>query len=278
MALIGNRSVLHKSPGRFLSGTVASIERSNFNKPGMLANRFQSMSYVFGGLPTGHLAPSSWSLPRTGGAMSSRNEAVIDFAASGNAAQGINLSGSASIVFDVDGLAAAIASASGSASIVFTVAGNAVAPLSAIGTAAILFTATGQLSAPASVAGTTTITFAGAAVTGAIGHMVAEPIDAALTPDVIAAAVWAYVTRTLTSGGGGGGGATAEEVWEYATRTLTVDSGLTVQQAAQLAELWRLAGLDIANPMTVTPTTRVAGAIELEFTGDPDISVTVTRQ
>jgi hypothetical protein len=33
------------------------------------------------------------------------------------------------------------------------------------------------------------------------------------------AEVWAYVTRTLTSGGGGG--ATAQEIWEYVTRTLT---------------------------------------------------------
>ena len=40
MALIGNRSILHKSPGRFLSGTAGTL-RSGFNKPGMLAGRFE---------------------------------------------------------------------------------------------------------------------------------------------------------------------------------------------------------------------------------------------
>ena len=52
MALIGNRTVLHKSPGRFLSGTVASIERSNFSRAGMLASRFQAVSPVFAGTPS----------------------------------------------------------------------------------------------------------------------------------------------------------------------------------------------------------------------------------
>ena len=58
MALIGNRSVLHKSPGRFLAGTIASGERSNFSKGGMVASRFQAMSRILGGIPTGHLSPS----------------------------------------------------------------------------------------------------------------------------------------------------------------------------------------------------------------------------
>ena len=52
MALIGNRSVLLKSPGRFLSGTVASIERSNFNKPGMMVGRFETFRrHPDGGTP-----------------------------------------------------------------------------------------------------------------------------------------------------------------------------------------------------------------------------------
>lgn len=42
MALIGNRSILHNSPGRFLSGTAGTL-RSGFNKPGMLASRFETM-------------------------------------------------------------------------------------------------------------------------------------------------------------------------------------------------------------------------------------------
>lgn len=54
--------------------------------------------------------------------------------------------------------------------------------------------------------------------------------------------------------------------------------GLTTEQATMLAELWRISGLDISNPMTVTPSSRDAGTIELLITGDPETSVTVARQ
>ncbi|MTV78258.1 hypothetical protein GM535_13670, partial [Streptococcus pneumoniae] len=60
--LVGNRTVLHKSPGRFLSGTVASSERSNFSRPGMLAGRFEQMSKL-AAVTNGHLAQSAWALP-----------------------------------------------------------------------------------------------------------------------------------------------------------------------------------------------------------------------
>lgn len=55
-------------------------------------------------------------------------------------------------------------------------------------------------------------------------------------------------------------------------------SGLSSLQEAQLSELWRLAGLDAANPMTVTPTSRVAGDISQDITGDGETTSTVTRQ
>lgn len=46
---------------------------------------------------------------------------------------------------------------------------------------------------------------------------------------------------------------------------------------AKIDELHRIAGLDASAPMTVTPTTRVAGAISLEITGDLETTATVTR-
>lgn len=42
-------------------------------------------------------------------------------------------------------------------------------------------------------------------------------------------------------------------------------------------ELHKLQGLDISNPMTVTPTSREAGSITQEITGDGIVSTTVTR-
>jgi hypothetical protein len=47
--------------------------------------------------------------------------------------------------------------------------------------------------------------------------------------------------------------------------------------AARVAELWQIHGLDIANAMTVTPTTRVAGAVSQTISGDGTTSSVVTR-
>lgn len=59
---------------------------------------------------------------------------------------------------------------------------------------------------------------------------------------------------------------------------ITSGSGLSVDQATQLDELWKLSGLDAASPMNVTPTSRTAGTIDLDLSGDPQTSVTVQRQ
>lgn len=59
-----------------------------------------------------------------------------------------------------------------------------------------------------------------------------------------------------------------------AVYTKLVSEGLV----QKLLELWQLQGLDIANPMTVTPTTRQVDAISLALTGDGVTTTTVTRQ
>ncbi len=61
----------------------------------------------------------------------------------------------------------------------------------------------------------------------------------------------------------------------------TVAAAVRSELAAELeatTELWRRHGLDIAAPLTQTTTSITAGTIDLAITGDPDVSVTVTRQ
>lgn len=61
----------------------------------------------------------------------------------------------------------------------------------------------------------------------------------------------------------------------------TVADAVRVELATELAatvEVWRRHGLDIAAPLTQTSTAITAGTIDLAITGDPDVSVTVTRQ
>ena len=55
-------------------------------------------------------------------------------------------------------------------------------------------------------------------------------------------------------------------------------SGLSSEQSTMLEEIWRIAGLDLSAPMTVTQLERIAGAIKLAITGDGATTSTVTRQ
>lgn len=74
MALLGNRSVLHKSPGRFLSGTVASGDRNNFNKHGMCRNAYQEYDDKEP-TPSGYRPPYCWIMAQNDGGMASLGRA-----------------------------------------------------------------------------------------------------------------------------------------------------------------------------------------------------------
>lgn len=75
MGLLGNYSVLHKSPGRFLSGTVASGDRYNFSKSGMLRNRFAGEHGLgfpkFSAIPNGYVHPACWAMAQQSGGLAS---------------------------------------------------------------------------------------------------------------------------------------------------------------------------------------------------------------
>lgn len=76
-----------------------------------------------------------------------------------------------------------------------------------------------------------------------------------LSPDSLAAAVWAYVNRTLTGSG-----------------------GLSVEQNTKLNELWQVLGLDPDAPLTVTPSSRTTGDVEQTITGNARTLSVITRQ
>src|SRR5574343_737925 len=128
MALIGNRSILHNSPGRFLSGTAGTL-RSGFNKPGMAANRFEQMDDRSAALPGGHLSPSAWGLPRVAGGMSTVNEINGAATFAGGGALGLNgdaaLSGSGTITTALLALVvSAVASLAGSGGLTADIVGK----------------------------------------------------------------------------------------------------------------------------------------------------------
>ena len=79
VALLGNHSVLHKSPGKFTTGTTAYNDRSNWNKNGMLRQwgAGPGMDWSKTALPYGYGIGGTWMMPKTSGAMVSRNVTEI---------------------------------------------------------------------------------------------------------------------------------------------------------------------------------------------------------
>jgi hypothetical protein len=286
MALIGNRSVLLKSPGRFLSGTVASIERNNFSTAGQLASRFQAMSPIFGGIPSGHLAPSSWSLPRTAGGGSGLAQSVSD--AIGALAGGINIEGLAVSTSDAFGAGQTVASIEGAAASTSTATGTASASLLASGTAASTSTASGAVTALGWAVGEAGSSASASLVSYATGAIAGTTLDnSTLTAAGVASAVWQTVAAeqnaagtmgsklNTASSGGVDLNALAAAVWGHTVRTLTAASLPTPQQA-QLQDVWQRLGLDPANPQTTTATTISAGGVQQSISESAGV-VTVTR-
>lgn len=222
MALIGNRSVLLKSPGRFLNAGVATY-RSAFGNHGMLRNAYQAFD-AKAAVPNGHLAPSAWVLPKTAGGMSSINFSTLALDSSGLAVGGVTSTGDASfsLVFDVaagqlissgNGTASLsitcdplllTASINGEGSTALTLTTNAAtlgAEASITGTALIELSVANATILPLDDdsplrTGTATLTLTGTLVPYAIGSMSGTTEEAGLTPNGISNAVWGKVIES----------------------------------------------------------------------------------
>ena len=220
MALIGNRSVLNKSPGRFLNAGVGTL-RSEFSKHGMMRSAaYSSLSAI----PNGHLSPSAWVLPRTSGGMSSINFTTATVSGSGLAVGGVTTTGTSSITLTfADAAGQLIASGGGTAAFSLTSnnplltasingTGTAVATFSTntptlgaladgSGEVAITLTATNSGRMPANDAsplrsGTAAISVTGALTPYAIGEMAGTTAEAGLTNAGIANSVWSKIVES----------------------------------------------------------------------------------
>lgn len=98
MSLIGNYSVISKSPGRFRSGTSVSADRANFNKSSSARNLYIGEAGIpkYAAVPNGYLPPASWVIPQKAGGMASYTAlTAIGDITNSNIAGGINLGASA---------------------------------------------------------------------------------------------------------------------------------------------------------------------------------------
>lgn len=247
-----------------------------------LTGRGRSLSALIGqyaGLPVGNLAPHSWMLPQKAGAMSMRATASGTMAANlyPTRAMSIDLTGSSSFAATA-GLVVSMAMAmAGAGSFAATIEGRL--NMSAD------FAGTGDLAADMSGIASMAVDLLGSgdldATIAAYGDMAIDIVvtGTGLTTANVGGAVWNAIAASYNDAGTMGNKLNTASSGGVDMGALAdaVRAELGVELAAIL-EVWRRHGLDIAAPLTQTDTAITAGSIELAITGDPDTSVTVTRQ
>ena len=227
--LIGNYSVLQKSPGRFIAGSTTSAEsqtRSNFSKSGANRNRFYvdqtTVALSLYAVPTGTYPDIAWILPQVAGQIASTQPIQGEGNLVGGIAGGLNaeadLTGEGSITSAVAQLVISLAA---------NLAGNgtvsaadlrgflqATANLSGAGALTATVAALAWMNAATNGSGTITN-----ATPYASGNMSADILSyGALTPEGIRDAVWnalaanynlnttmGELLHNAAAGGGGGG-------------------------------------------------------------------------
>lgn len=205
MGLKQNTSILAQLPLRQLGGGVAGI-RSMWGRA-ELRNQSagEGIPSELAGIPSGHLAPSSWVLPYKPGAMSSFTSCVVQFSTSTpTLAAGRNIDGNTTVTFTVnpaDGQL--VVSAVGSTSVAFTAAANLAGALSAQGAASFAFTVpNATLGAIVNAQGSAPITWSLSATPRAIGNLSGDITPfTELSPQSLADAVWSALANAYTASG-----------------------------------------------------------------------------
>lgn len=191
MALIGNRSVLNKSPGRFLNAGVATF-RSTFNKHGMARNAYQSFS-AFSSIPAGARPPISWVMAKTAGGLASHNACFVSVAGTGSGAEGYNIAGQSTLTIDSTAIGGLIAGGVGTAYLSLVAGGAVTATIGSTGSASISVGGSAAIGAIGWVFGEAIATVTGTLTPYAKGHMVGTTAESGLSNVGIANSVWAKV-------------------------------------------------------------------------------------
>lgn len=288
MALIGNRSVYNKSPGRFLSGTAISGDRSSFSKHGMIRNSYQSLN-AKAAIPCGYQSPGAWVMAKTAGGLSSHLEGTVTVTATANGLMGYPISAEVSFGISTNQPSGQlIVSGQGEASFEITLNtpqltatrnGEGSAELSTV-------VANALLGAIAGLTGGSNLSVAGSLVPYAIGKMEGAALPyTELSPQSLASAVWQAISDNYTDSGTMGqkvnAAGAAGDPWvaslpgDYAG----TQAGSILNQISELVfELHTLQGLNVDSPVTHTLNAITAGNIDISLTGNGTTERTLERQ
>ena len=205
MGLKQNTSILAQLPLRQRGGGVAGI-RSMWGRTDLRnQSAGQGIPSELAGIPSGHLAPSSWVLPYKPGAMSSFTSCQVRVSTSTpTIAAGRNIDGGTTVTITVnpaDGQL--VVSAVGSTSITFTAAANLAGALSAQGAASFAFAVpSATLGAIVDAQGSAPITWSLSATPRAIGNLSGDITPfTPLSPQSLADAVWSALANAYTGAG-----------------------------------------------------------------------------
>jgi hypothetical protein len=203
------------------------------------------------GVPSGHLAPSSWVLPYKPGAMSSFTNLVVTVTPGAlNLAAGVNISGDSTVTITVnpaDGQL--IVSAVGSTSITFNLAGNLAGALSASGSTSFSITVNNAtLGAIVDAVGAALVQFSNSATVRATGNLSGDITPfTELSPQNLAAAVWQALASAYNTPGSMGellnsAGAAADPLLGVVEGGLTLRDVLRILLAVNAGDATGLEG------------------------------------
>ena len=198
MALKQNTTLLAQLPLRQIGGSPGTFRAMWSRGDRMNQSVGEGIPSKLAGIPSGHLAPSSWVLPYKPGAMSAFTFVGATVTANPlTVSAGKNAVGSTSVTFTVGpSTLGALAGVFGNVTV--TIAANGT--IRAIGNLSGAITPYTELSPQNLAAAVWEAIALDYNATGTMGNKLNLAASGSIDYDALAQAVWTYVSRTLTSG------------------------------------------------------------------------------
>lgn len=203
MALIGNYSLINRTPFRQFANGVSSGYKETFTNGGSDQNRHIGGFSKYNGTPIGYLHPASWVLPKVSGGMASTNQSYGVLTSTSILAGGINGEANSSMTLNLtnaqlDQIVSFVASSLMTLST--TAQLNAAVGLQA--SAVLQLTVNADIQAIISVLASGNMTVTPNAILTALAHMNAEAGGPTpLSPEGLAEAVWSSVATDYNVAG-----------------------------------------------------------------------------
>lgn len=199
MGILENFSRINLGAVRYNAGGALALTRANLarSRPGLWRNHIcrdgQTEALDLMGAPDGAYPRLAWRLPIAGGRISGIGSAAIALDGSATLEQGRPISGTAGITIAATGTGGLIVSVAGTIALVIDASGTLFASKQVAGSAGITLDGAGALFATGELSASAGITLQAAATLIGIGTIAGTTEESGLTPQGIAAAVWARI-------------------------------------------------------------------------------------